>query len=294
MKTLQKKVFLFSVFLQCLAFQNIAFAKIETVLGSSLDKNSGLVLQLPETTAPEIILSRPQYVLSYNKDRRAPNWVSWKLETKNLGEIDRSNNFALDTELQSYLEKSEGNKPAVDITDYKGSCYDRGHQIPSADRTSTLADNEATFLMSNMIPQTAYMNRVVWEHLEAYSRGLLRQGKKLYIIAGPVYDKNFGMIGPQKDIPVPSKNFKIIFVLDSNQNFGDINAKTETIAVLMPNMLQDGSTPDKNPEGLCAQIDTRNEDKTDWEKYKTSVDEIQKISGLTFSYLQNKTDAVSE
>lgn len=288
MKKSQKNFFLSGFFLFSFFYHTAVFAKVETVLGLPLEKNSGLVLKMPETSSPEIILSREQYVLSYNKIRRAPNWVAWTLESSQMGTSGRSNNFALDTELQDYLQKSDGNKPAVDITDYKGSCYDRGHQIPSADRTDTRTNNEATFLMSNMIPQTAYLNRVIWEHLEQYSRDLVQQqGKKLYIITGPVYDQNFGFIGPQKDIPVPSKDFKIIYILNADQDFSSINESTETIAVMMPNILQDGSTPDKNPQDLCKAIDTKTVDRSDWQQYKTSVAQIEKFSGLNFSTQKN-------
>ncbi|WP_255412675.1 DNA/RNA non-specific endonuclease [Chitinophaga sp. S165] len=39
---------------------------------------------------------------------------------------------------------------------------DRGHNCPSADRTSTTA-NSSTFLMTNMIPQAPQNNQQTWE-----------------------------------------------------------------------------------------------------------------------------------
>ncbi len=283
MKKLQKKLFLTGLFLLSFSFQNLAQAKVETVLGLPVEQNDNLAMKAPESSLPEIILSRDQYILSYNKERRSPNWVAWKLESEQIGSSGRSNNFTMDMELENYLEQSSAAKHAVDATDYKGSCYDRGHQIPSADRTDTQTNNEPTFLMSNMIPQTAYLNRVIWEHLEQYSRDLVqKQGKKLYIIAGPIYDQDFGKIGPQKDIPVPSKDFKVIFILEANQTAKDITATTPTIAVIMPNILQDGSTPVSNAQGLCKPLSVKTTDRTDWQKYKTTVTEIENVSGLHF------------
>ncbi|MBC7428997.1 MAG: DNA/RNA non-specific endonuclease [Bacteriovorax sp.] len=288
MKKLLKKILLSCVFLSTILAFSPVFAEVEAVLGSPLNKNESLVLELPKISAPEIILSREQYIISYNKVRRAPNWAAWKLELNQFGDSGRSNDFAVDTELKNYLDKKEGNKTAVDPEDYRRSCYDRGHQTPSADRTNTEANNQTTFLMSNMIPQTAYLNRVVWEHLEAYSRSLVKlQGKKLYIIAGPIYDKDLGSIGPDKDIPVPSKNFKIIFILNADQSFSDISASTEKIAVVMPNIYQDGTAPGKSPSDNCPNIDTNHEDKNDWIKYKTTIDVIEKSSGISFSYAHN-------
>ncbi len=280
---LSKKVFLSGIFFFTLSIQNLASAKIEAVLGLPLEQNSNLAIKAPETDASEIILSREQYIISYNKDRRSPNWVAWKLEADQIGKSGRSNNFLIDTELDNYLSQNATNKHAVDAQDYKGSCFDRGHQVPSADRTDTLTNNETTFLMSNMIPQTPYLNRVVWEHLESYSRDLvLRQSKKLYTLAGPIYDQDLGSIGPQKDIPVPSKNFKIIFILDSNQTFQDINSSTPKIVVIMPNILQDGSLPNTNNQERCGTLKTDTTDKKDWMKYTTTIGEVERLSGIKF------------
>ncbi|WP_445243799.1 DNA/RNA non-specific endonuclease [Microcoleus sp. MON1_C5] len=47
----------------------------------------------------------------------------------------------------------------------KGSGYNRGHIAPSADHTRNAANNRATFLMSNMMPQMPKLNRPVWRNL---------------------------------------------------------------------------------------------------------------------------------
>jgi endonuclease G len=146
-----------------------------------------------------------------------------------------------------------------------------------------MVNNEATFLMSNMIPQTPYLNRVIWKNLEQYSRDLVqKEGKKLYIVAGPIYDQNFGAIGPQKDIPVPSKEFKIIYILESNQTLADIDLLNPAIAVLMPNVLQDGSIPDTLSPANCNTINKPSIDRMDWQKYTTTLNEIERLSGLHF------------
>ncbi len=262
-------------------FQSVAFAKIEKFIGLPASQNTNLAFKLPETDKTEIILSREQYLLSYNKETRTPNYVAWKLETTNIGNSGRSNNFAIDEDLEAYL--SESHQHAVDANDYRGSCFDRGHQVPSADRTDTVANNETTFLMSNMLPQTAYLNRVIWEHLEQYSRDLVqKQGKKLFIVAGPIYDKAMGAIGPDRDIQVPSKNFKIIYVLNANQSPSTIDAKTPSIAVIMPNILQSGSIDLSDKKELCKPVTNGSADRRDWEKYKTSLSEVERLSGLKF------------
>jgi endonuclease G len=265
---------------------NPCFAKIEVILGKvPLDSNVNIGNLLPSTSESEIILSRNQYVISYNKNRRSPNWVAWKLEANQLGRTGRTNNFSIDTELDMYLSRTDGSR-AVDPDEYKGSCFDRGHQVPSGDRTDTVVNNEATFEMSNMIPQTPYLNRVIWEHLEQYTRDMVRnEGKKVYMIAGPIYDEDFGVIGPDRDIPVPSKNFKIIVILDANQTFADINKNTQMIAVVMPNVLEDGTKPINHADACKFAQPPPSTDHDDWQKYQTTVSEIERLSGLKISSL---------
>lgn len=265
---------------------DLALAKVEIVLGNvPLAKNPNIALKPPQTNEPEIIISRDQFVISYNKVRRNPNWVAWRVDATALGNVGRTNNFAEDSELEKYLQKnSKTTNDAVGPTEYFGSCYDRGHQTPSADRSETIKDNEATFVMSNMLPQTPYLNRVVWMHLEHYTRELIRrEGKAVYVVTGPIYDQDFGKIGPKQDIQVPSKNFKVLVILEPGQTPADINDQTEIISVIMPNLLEDGSRPDKNKEALCqsSQEDLSGGRVDDWEKNKTTLAEVQKLSGVT-------------
>ena len=88
------------------------------------------------------LVTHTGYALSYNRSRGAANWVSWHLEKDDTGDAERTNAFAPDT----ILPKDWWVLP----TDYAGSGYDRGHLIPSKDRSSSEEANRETFLMSNM------------------------------------------------------------------------------------------------------------------------------------------------
>ena len=96
-----------------------------------------------------VVISRAQYALGWDFQRRGPAWVGWELTKKQLGNVKRSNVFRLDHDLEDYLAKF--NRTGVKPDEYKGSCLDRGHQVASADRTALLSDNQATFMMSNMV-----------------------------------------------------------------------------------------------------------------------------------------------
>jgi endonuclease G len=258
------------------------FAKIETILGDlPIQKNLNFLGTLPITNEPEIIISRKQYLISYNKITRGPNFALWELDENKIGKSGRTKSFSKDPDLENYFHQTDRSQHAVEPVEYDNSCLDRGHVVPSADRSDRIENNAETFLMSNMLPQTPYLNRVLWEHLEKYTRELvLNQHKKVYIIAGPIYDENYGAIGPHQDIRVPSKEFKIIFVTDANKaGPSHITHETPAVAVIMPNVEMDGKKPEPGSK-TCAPFFIQHEDMNDWTQYKTTVDEVERLSGL--------------
>jgi DNA/RNA non-specific endonuclease len=127
-------------------------------------------------------------------------------------------------------------------------------------------DNAATFLMTNMMPQTPDNNRNTWEGLESYSRELVRQGRELYIIAGPTGDR-----GKLKNkVTIPTSTWKVVVVLDRpGVGLNGVTKNTRVIAVNIPN---------------------EQEINNDWRAYKVSVDELEKLTGYDFlsvcSFLQ--------
>ena len=99
------------------------------------------------------------------------------LVPEDLGDLSRSDDFREDESLPKNCYK-------VDESDYRGSGYDRGHLMPSGDRTKSKSANSSSFLMVNMLPQNPSNNRQVWRELEQYSRKLINQGFTLHSFAG--------------------------------------------------------------------------------------------------------------
>ncbi|MBI5880378.1 MAG: DNA/RNA non-specific endonuclease [Chloroflexi bacterium] len=197
------------------------------------------------------LIERPQYALSYNRDRAIPNWVSWQLAPNDIGPAQRSNEFVSDTSLPSGWLR-------ITTDDYTGSGYDRGHMCPSADRTATQDDNDATFIMTNIVPQAPDNNRVTWEHLESYSRSLVGKGHVLYITAG-----SDGAIEKLKNkLTVPAFTWKVIVVAARDGNISGITTSTPVIAVRVPN--------DKNAK------------LGDWDQYRVTVASIESVTGYKF------------
>lgn len=193
-------------------------------------------------------LMKAQYTLSYNRDRSTPNWVSWPVDKSWIGSADRQNDF-----------RSDGSLPAswyhVQPTDYSNTGFDRGHNCPSVDRTSSIEDNSATFLMTNMIPQAPDNNQLTWEKLESYSRGLVDSGNELYIIMRTYGKGGSGSMGKRSTIAdgkitVPATLWKVIVVLPEGSNdMSRINSTTRVIAVSTTN--SNGLSTDWGVQDFC-------------------------------------------
>ena len=206
------------------------------------------------------LIERIQYSFSYNNAKHIPNWTSWHLDSTDLGHASRSTKFFKDTTLPySWYE--------VTNTDYKNSGFDKGHMCPSADRTSTEENNDATFYLSNIIPQAPKNNEIVWESLEEYCRSLVKSGNELYIICGTYGKGGVGSKGYaetiKNDIVVPAKTWKIIVVLPYGTNdLKRIDTNTRVISVVIPNTQE------------CAEHS--------WDYYRVNVDSIESLTGFDF------------
>ena len=219
-----------------------------------------LLLGNPSNATPDVanennyLMIKPQYSLSYNRSRASANWVGWRLDSTWIGSAPRQDDFRPDTTLPS------GWYQVLD-TDYSGSGYDRGHMTPSGDRTRSVPDNSATFLMTNMLPQYGPNNQGSWNDFEIYLRTLANQGNELYIFSGGV--GNIGTIA-QGRIVVPQATWKVVLVLpNGNNDLQRVTKSTRTIAILVPN----------GPPVTIGQP---------WRTFRTSVDGIEALTGYDF------------
>jgi len=216
---------------------------------------------ITSTSAPtNYLMEKTQYALSYHRDNGTPNWVSWHLDSTWLGSTPRQDDFRPDTTLPSGWYQ-------VKATDYSGSGYDRGHMCPSGDRTSSVANNSATFLMTNMIPQAPTNNQQTWANLESYCRTLANSGNELYIISG-----GHGISGyiAGGNVAVPTTTWKVIMVLPNGTNdVSRVTTSTRLIAVSVPN---------------------NNSVVSDWRQYRVSVDTVESLTG--YNFYANVSDSV--
>jgi endonuclease G len=203
------------------------------------------------------LIQRPQYALSYSRDRGTPNWVCWQVSADWLGTTTRQDDFRSDTTLPDTWFRATS-------ASYTGSGFDRGHNCPSADRSRSEEDNSATFLMTNMIPQAPENNQETWAKLEAYTRALVAQGYEAYVImgsygAGGTGSKGLTQTIAEGRITVPRRIWKVIVVLPVGEaDVQRITGQTRIIAVNTPN--DNAVLPD-------------------WTLYRTTIDAIELATG---------------
>ena len=105
--------------------------------------------------------------------------------------------------------------------EFYGTGYDRGHLVPFADLLYDEATARETFLMTNIVPQKAELNRDKWLDLEKYLRHRCKKNQTFTIYTGPIYEEG----------KIPIAFFKIA-----------INNKSkETDAYVLPNLACNGS-----------------------------------------------------
>lgn len=96
------------------------------------------------------------------------------------------------------------------LADYRRSGFDRGHMTPSGDEPDETAQQQ-TFSLANMVPQTAELNRGVWEGVESAVRDLAVTQGELYVVTGPAfYGERIESIGPD-GVLVPTSTWKAIY-----------------------------------------------------------------------------------
>lgn len=185
--------------------------------------NSIAFLEQPRLSTSDKVFynTAGRYSFVYLPDHKQSQWVAYKLTKTDTGSTDRADSFKVDPMIGAY-----GWTCAVD-SDYRNSGYDRGHLVPSADRTCDEAANRATFLFSNIAPQLHKLNGGIWKSLEEELRKRTAQYDTLYIVTGGVLQKErtYPFIGA--GVSVPELFYKVVAMRKGNL--------FETEAYVMPN-----------------------------------------------------------
>jgi endonuclease G, mitochondrial len=219
------------------------------------------------------------YKLAYSSSRNIPVWVGWHLQSEDLGSTPRQNDFRADQMPSGWF--------IVQSSSYSNSGFDRGHNCPSADRTSSIAANSSTFLMTNMIPQAPKLNQGPWGNMEDFIRTLVGTTKEAYIFMGNYGMGGVGTNGPATDISggniiVPQNVFKIAVIIPKNSN--DLARIDTTAIVFAVNMPNDNNLYSTTSTGQLQ-----------WKNYITTINDIEQAAaaqGLTLNFLGSVSTTV--
>ena len=198
---------------------------------------------LPTSTTGQIV-EHSFYTLSYVEAHEQAEWVAYELSKDATGGAKgRSNDFRIDPNVTT---------GSAELTDYKGSGYDRGHLAPAGDMKFGAKAMSESFFMSNMSPQVPGFNRGIWKSLEEHVRQWAVQNEHVYVITGPILSgESLGRIGGN-EVTVPARYYKILL---------DYTApEVKAIAFVLPN--------EKGEQQLSA--------------YNVTIDYVEQITGIDF------------
>ena len=134
------------------------------------------------------ILTGRHFTIGYSWYFRQPKWVLEIIDPLSslldieFADGDRLDNFREDQRIPWRFRASLGA--------FKGSGFDRGHLVASANQRETVMQNSETFLLSNMSPQAPEFNRNIWRKLEEAIRELNSHDDVMetYVLTAPVFD----------------------------------------------------------------------------------------------------------
>ena len=198
------------------------------------------------------------YSFWYDLENRVALWAAYPLVQGHISGVKRTDKWDYDPLVPRRYQGDVSRS-------YAG--WDRGHQVPSADRLCNVAANEQTFYYTNITPQNANLNQGIWEKCEEFVRNQLNglsASDTLYVVTGCVLRTESGetiqytndAVG--KPVAVPKAYFKVVLKYKA----GAANGGYSAIGFWFENRSYGNETMSRN--------------------YAFSVDEIEKRTGFDF------------
>lgn len=194
-----------------------------------------------------------------------PEWVAYEIKKKTIT-IPPYNRpkWMTDDTLNQQDEAPNDDTYAVsgtrELKEVSGvSRYVRGHMCPkaTADRISMSAGFN-THTVLNAVPQLQWQNNGIWKDLESQSTDWADEHDQIWVICGPVFFNKSPAVwlGQEGEVSaaVPDALFKIVIK--------ETSSGVETLSFIIPNVIADKDE--------------------DFFEYLTSMDRVEKLTGLTF------------
>lgn len=175
------------------------------------------------------ILDKEFFQVCYDHNLKTAKAVSYTLygDLVNETNIEKRPSFRIDREVERQYRAS--------TTDYTNSGYDRGHLANDAAFDWSQESLNATYKLTNIIPQVRKVNRYTWIKAERYARFIATTLGEVQIINLVTYPNNPTRIGTNQ-IAVPTGFYKILYNNDQNyskclyyKNDNNINTKEDRL-----------------------------------------------------------------
>lgn len=203
------------------------------------------------------------YVVCYDAQKRIPQWVAYKLDSRNIVQRTRKDAFRTDPRLTENENAS--------CADYKdvSKDYDRGHSAPNADFNRSAEAQADTYYFSNMSPQTKPLNEHRWADLEGRVRAWAKKYGTVYVVTGPIFVGNEVHTVPSGRVAIPTEFFKIVLRKDDS---GTLVAQT----FVLPNGTGAHLALPGGPGTTTQKVDAY------LLQHATSIDFVEAMTGLNF------------
>lgn len=153
------------------------------------------------------------FALGYSPVSRTALWSAELVDSttvKFARKLERHDEFHPEPQLAPKKRTSPQDSPRAELSDYRGSGYDRGHLAPSGDMPTRDAQEES-FSLANIVPQAPKLNRGSWSELESDVRDQSFDVKQIYVVTGPVFNGHNVMVINER-VMIPSHIWKAIFI----------------------------------------------------------------------------------
>ncbi len=163
------------------------------------------------------VLRNTGYVTGYSEKLGLARWVAYKLTRH--GEPGVNLSAPIHSGLRFKMDQRTTAKVPSTILSKSG--YDRGHLAPNDSIGINYGEQaqRETFLMSNIVPQSAGLNRGAWRSLETIEcNSWANQLDELWIVTGPITTEQSKRVTKgKKNTTIPESFYKIFIEEDNDR-----------------------------------------------------------------------------
>ena len=243
--------------------RNATFAEVTNLASASEAAKISQRMEMPALKGGEnwfMVYKSPEigvnFCVEWDTQKRSQRWTAYQMTTTTNTKNWNRNNWPDGDPFQPDYDLPAEYR--TELSDYRGSGYNRGHICPSADRLSSKTANGQTFYLTNIQPMVYNLNGYTWEYMEDKVRKWSPSSPSdtMYVCKGGTIDN--GQYKTHRGLLVPNYFFMAILVKNNKSGNGGYKAMAFWI-----------EHKDENQGG-------------DLKKFAISIDELEAKTGIDF------------